>query len=61
MSTRNDRAIEALSKILRILDATKKCSCIELIPDDCHEKAWNQALAEARAIVRAAKVEKALN
>lgn len=49
------------AKILAILDATKKCSCIELIPDDCHERAWNQALAEARVIVRAAKAEKALN
>jgi hypothetical protein len=59
--SREDRAVATLAKLLAILDATKRCSCIELIPDDCHERVWNQALAEARAIVRAAKAEKALN
>jgi hypothetical protein len=46
--SREDRAIATLAKLLAILDATKRCSCIE-------------ALAEARAIVRVAKAEKALN
>ena len=61
LQQKHDRAMACLATILKILDAMKRCSCLDPFPDDCHEKPWERALAEARALVKDWKVTKAAN